>query len=47
MVAFSLRVGGDSIFNDAIMEGDFSLMHPQPTAVNGGPFVAMVNGEAT
>jgi repressor LexA len=44
---FFLRVRGDSMINDAIMEGDLALIRPQATAENGDIVVAMINGEAT
>ncbi len=44
---FFLRVRGDSMINDAIMEGDLALIRPQSTAENGDIVVAMVDGEAT
>ena len=45
--AFFLRVRGDSMVNDAILEGDLALVRPQATAENGDLVVAMVEGEAT
>ena len=45
--AFFLRVKGDSMINDAILEGDLALVRPQSTAENGDIVVAMVGGEAT
>lgn len=45
--AFFLRVRGDSMINDAIVEGDLALIRPQETASNGDIVVAMVDGEAT
>lgn len=44
---FFLRVKGDSMINDAIVEGDLALIRPQKTAQNGDIVVAMVDGEAT
>jgi repressor LexA len=44
---FFLRVKGDSMVNDAILEGDLALIRPQETAENGDIVVAMVAGEAT
>lgn len=44
---FFLRVRGDSMINDAIVEGDLALIRPQATAENGDIVVAMVDGEAT
>ena len=45
--AFFLRVKGDSMINDAIVEGDLALIRPQKTADNGDIVVAMIDGEAT
>lgn len=45
--AFFLRVRGDSMVNDAIVEGDLALIRPQSTAENGDIVVAMIDGEAT
>ncbi len=45
--AFFLRVRGDSMINDAIVEGDLALIRPQETAANGDIVVAMIEGEAT
>ncbi len=45
--AFFLRVKGDSMINDAILEGDLALVRPQSTAVNNDIVVAMIDGEAT
>lgn len=44
---FFLRVKGDSMVNDAIMDGDLALIRPQSTAENGDIVVAMIEGEAT
>lgn len=44
---FFLRVRGDSMINDAIVEGDLALVRPQQTAENGDLVVAMTEGEAT
>ncbi|GAB4303668.1 MAG: transcriptional repressor LexA [Desulfuromonadia bacterium] len=44
---FFLRVRGDSMINDAIIDGDLALVRPQPVAENGDLVVAMVEGEAT
>lgn len=44
---FFLRVRGDSMINDAIIEGDLALVRPQGTAENGDIVVAMIDGEAT
>jgi repressor LexA len=44
---FFLRVKGDSMINDAIIDGDLALIRPQATAENGDIVVAMVDGDAT
>jgi repressor LexA len=44
---FFLRVRGDSMINDAIIEGDLALIRPQSTAMNGDIVVAIVGDEAT
>ena len=45
--SFFLRVKGDSMIDDAILEGDLALIRAQETAENGDIVVAMVDGEAT
>lgn len=45
--AFFLKVKGDSMVNDAIVEGDLALIRPQSMAENGDIVVAMIDGEAT
>jgi len=45
--SFFLRVRGDSMINDAIMDGDLALIRTQDTADNGDIVVAMIDGEAT
>lgn len=44
---FFLRVKGDSMIDDAILDGDLVLVKSQPTASNGDIVVAMVNSEVT
>jgi len=44
---FVLRVKGDSMIEAGIMDGDFVVVHQQPTAVNGDIVVAMLEDEAT
>jgi repressor LexA len=44
---FFLRVKGDSMINDSIVEGDLALIRPQETAQNGDIVVALIGGEAT
>lgn len=44
---FILRVKGDSMEGDHIVEGDLVIVRPQPVAENGAIVVALVAGEAT
>ncbi|MBW2038336.1 MAG: transcriptional repressor LexA [Deltaproteobacteria bacterium] len=44
---FLLRVQGDSMVEDHILEGDLAIVKPQETAENGKIVVALVNDEAT
>jgi len=44
---FLLRIQGDSMVEDHILEGDLAIIKPQDTAENGEIVVALVNGEAT
>lgn len=44
---FLLRIQGDSMVGDHILEGDLAIVKPQDTAENGEIIVALVNGEAT
>lgn len=44
---FLLRVKGDSMEGDHIVEGDLVMVRPRPVAENGALVVALVNGEAT
>lgn len=44
---FFLRVRGDSMTEDHIIDGDLALIRPQTAAENGEIVVAMVNDEAT
>lgn len=45
--AFALRVRGDSMVGDGILDGDYVLVKSQPRAENGSTVVAVVDGEAT
>ena len=45
--AFLLRVKGDSMVGAHILDGDYVLVHPQPTAVEGEIVVALIGEEAT
>lgn len=44
---FCLRVTGDSMIDVDIQDGDYVLVHQQPTAENGQTVVARINGEVT
>lgn len=44
---FFLRVGGDSMIEAGIFDGDLALVRPQASADNGDTVVAMVGDEAT
>ena len=44
---FVLRVNGDSMKDAGILEGDFVVVRPQPTAADGEIVVALVGDEAT
>lgn len=45
--SFALRVTGDSMCEDGILDGDFVIVRRQRTAENGQNVVAYVDGEAT
>jgi len=45
--AFLLKVTGDSMIGAHILDGDYVLVHPQRTAVNGEIVVALLGDEAT
>ena len=44
---FVLRVKGDSMIEDGILDGDFVIVRKQETAHNGQTVVALMDGEAT
>ncbi len=44
---FALRVKGNSMINASILDGDFILIHQQPTAEQGEMVVALIEDEAT
>ena len=44
---FFLRIQGDSMMGDHILEGDLAIVKPQETTENGEIVAALVNGEAT
>jgi repressor LexA len=42
-----LRVRGDSMIGDGILDGDYVVVRRQPEAGNGQTVVALIGGEAT
>jgi repressor LexA len=44
---FVLRVKGDSMVGDGILDGDFVVVRKQPQAQTGQTVVALIRGEAT
>ncbi len=44
---FALKIQGDSMIEAGILDGDYVLVRPQPTAENGEIVVAMIGDEAT
>jgi repressor LexA len=44
---FALRVVGDSMIGDGILDGDVVVVESRPDAPNGSTVVALVDGEAT
>jgi repressor LexA len=44
---FVLRVKGESMIDAGIFDGDYVVVHQQPTAVNGDIVVAQIEDEAT
>jgi repressor LexA len=44
---FALRVRGDSMVNEGILDGDLVVVESRPEADNGATVVALVRGEAT
>jgi repressor LexA len=45
--SFLLRIKGESMIEESILDGDYALVKPQPVAENGDTVVAMIDGEAT
>ena len=45
--SYVLRVKGDSMIEDGILDGDFIVVEERPAPENGETVVALVNGEAT
>src|SRR5437870_2678882 len=45
--AFLLKVQGNSMEGAHILDGDYVLVHPQQTAINGEIIVALIGDEAT
>lgn len=44
---FALRVNGNSMIEDSIMDGDYVIVRQQHIAENGDRVVALIDGEAT
>ncbi len=44
---FVLRVKGDSMIEDGILDGDYVVVRKQSTAQNGQTVVALIDNEAT
>ncbi len=44
---FVLRVRGDSMIGDGIVDGDYVVVRKQATAENGQTVIALIRGEAT
>ena len=45
--AFTLRVHGQSMIEEGILDGDFVIVEPRNSAGNGDTVVALVDGDAT
>jgi repressor LexA len=45
--SYALRVKGDSMVEDGILDGDFIVVEERPSPENGETIVALVNGDAT
>ena len=45
--AFALRVKGESMIGEGILDGDYIVVEPRPTANNGETVVALLDGNAT
>jgi repressor LexA len=45
--SYVLRVKGDSMIEDGILDGDFVVVEERSVPENGDTIVAMVNGDAT
>lgn len=45
--AFTLRIRGASMVDEGILDGDFIVVEPRPSADNGETIVALIDGEAT
>jgi repressor LexA len=45
--SFALKVQGDSMIDDGILEGDLVIIRRQETAVNGDIVCALIGNEAT
>lgn len=44
---FALKVKGDSMIEDGILDGDYVIIRRQETAENGDVVCALIDGEAT
>lgn len=44
---FALKVKGDSMVEDGILDGDYVIIRRQETAENGDTVCALIDGEAT
>ncbi len=45
--SYVLRVKGDSMIEDGILDGDFIVVEERPAPENGETIIALINGEAT
>lgn len=45
--AFALRVRGESMVGEGILDGDYVVVESRPTADNGETVVALIDGDAT
>ena len=44
---FAVRVHGESMIGVGIMDGDYVVVRPQPSAENGEIVAVLIDGEAT
>lgn len=45
--AFTLRVQGESMIDEGILDGDYIVVEPRPVPNDGETVVALINGDAT